>query len=222
MIRQAISCDICAAEKRQTNHWFVAYEQGGELRVSGWTSRHKLRPDSKHLCGQTCLHKLVDEFMAKSIAVRAQRRSEAVEAEVEPLVLTDTSLAIVAETRAAESRVAETRAAGVRAAAARVAAAEAAAEARSAESDVDAEVESSARLITTPTPASPKPAYHPLPELVRMPSRPLPQDLPPLPADTLRYTSRRWHTEAWERERERELRAVEDRSDISPRRRNSA
>ena len=84
MIRQAISCDICAAEKRQTNHWFVAYEQGGELRVSGWTSRHRLRPDSKHLCGQTCLHKLVDEFMAKCIAVRAQRSGEAVEAEAEP------------------------------------------------------------------------------------------------------------------------------------------
>jgi hypothetical protein len=83
MIRQAISCDICAAEKRQTNHWFVAYEQGGELRVSGWTSRHRLRPDSKHLCGQTCLHKLVDEFMAKSIAKRAQRNEEAVEAEAE-------------------------------------------------------------------------------------------------------------------------------------------
>ena len=76
MIRQAISCDICATEKRQTNHWFVAYEQGGELRVSGWSSRHKLRPGSKHLCGQTCLHKLVDEFMAKSIAVRAKRPAD--------------------------------------------------------------------------------------------------------------------------------------------------
>jgi hypothetical protein len=70
LIRQAISCDICGAEKRQTNHWFVAYEQSGELRVSGWTSRRRTRPGSKHLCGQTCLHKLVDDFMARSIAVR--------------------------------------------------------------------------------------------------------------------------------------------------------
>ena len=38
MIRQAISCDICGAEKRQTNHWFVAYAHGGELRVTGWTA----------------------------------------------------------------------------------------------------------------------------------------------------------------------------------------
>ncbi|MGP8251865.1 MAG: hypothetical protein ACLQHF_07505, partial [Terracidiphilus sp.] len=89
MIRQAISCDICGSEKRQTNHWFVSYELGGELRMSGWSSRHRLRPGSKHLCGQTCLHKLVDEFMAKSIAVRAQRSDEE-----EPAlpVATDTSL----------------------------------------------------------------------------------------------------------------------------------
>ena len=58
--------------KRQTNHWFVAYEQGGELRLSGWQSRNRLRPGTKHLCGQTCLHKLVDEFMAKAIASRPQ------------------------------------------------------------------------------------------------------------------------------------------------------
>lgn len=68
MIRQAISCDICAAEKKETNHWFVAYEQAGELRVSGWSSRNRLRGNSKHLCGQTCLHKLMDEFMARTIA----------------------------------------------------------------------------------------------------------------------------------------------------------
>ena len=72
VIRQAISCDICGTEKRQTNHWFVAYEQAGELRVSPWGSRNRLRPGMKHLCGQTCLHKLVDDFMARSVAVRAQ------------------------------------------------------------------------------------------------------------------------------------------------------
>lgn len=70
MIRQAISCDICGAEKKQTNHWFVASEQAGELRVSGWSSRNRLRTGSKHLCGQTCLHKLLDEFLARSVAGR--------------------------------------------------------------------------------------------------------------------------------------------------------
>ncbi len=73
VIRQAISCDICGAEKRQTNHWFVAYEAGGELRISGWNARNRLRAGAKHLCGQTCLHKLADDFMARTIAVKAQQ-----------------------------------------------------------------------------------------------------------------------------------------------------
>jgi hypothetical protein len=75
LIRQAISCDICGSEKKLTNHWFVAHEQGGELRLTGWSSRNRLRPGSKHLCGQICLHKLVDEYMARTIAVRVQASS---------------------------------------------------------------------------------------------------------------------------------------------------
>ncbi|MGA2207816.1 MAG: hypothetical protein ABSG10_13900 [Terracidiphilus sp.] len=181
MIRQAISCDICASEKRQTNHWFVAYEQAGELRVSGWSSRHRLRPGSKHLCGQTCLHKLVDEFMAKSIAVRTQRPVDEAEPEVRPGV--DASLTSAA---------------------------------------AHAEPESSARLIGPPVPAPPKPGYRPQPELVTMPPRPHPEDPAPVPAETPRYASRSWRAEAWERERERELRAVENRPDIAARRRSSA
>jgi hypothetical protein len=64
VIRQAISCDICGSEKKQTNHWFVAYEQKGELRLSGWQSKHTMRAKAKHLCGQKCVHRLLDEYMA--------------------------------------------------------------------------------------------------------------------------------------------------------------
>ena len=70
MIRQAISCDICGRDKQQTNHWFVVNEHGAELRISGWNSQTRMSPKAKHLCGQTCLHKLVDDFMARTIAVR--------------------------------------------------------------------------------------------------------------------------------------------------------
>lgn len=90
MIRQAISCDLCGNEKKQTNHWFVAYEQGGELRVSGWSSRNRLRPGTKHLCGQTCLHKLVDDYMARAIGQKPQTASHS---EIDASVIyTDTSL----------------------------------------------------------------------------------------------------------------------------------
>ncbi len=88
MIRQAISCDICGAEKKQTNHWFVAYTHAGELRVSGWGVQGKIRASSKHLCGQTCLHKLVDEFIAGG----ATNRTQAPALEAAPMATADTSL----------------------------------------------------------------------------------------------------------------------------------
>jgi hypothetical protein len=68
VIRQAISFDICGRDKQQANHWFVVYEHGAELRISGWNSQARTSSKSKHLCGQTCLHKLVDDFMARALA----------------------------------------------------------------------------------------------------------------------------------------------------------
>ncbi|MGA8741352.1 MAG: hypothetical protein WB561_09230 [Terracidiphilus sp.] len=52
------------------NHWFVAYDRGSELRISAWSGHN--RPSgaaARHLCGQKCLHKLVDGFMAKALNV---------------------------------------------------------------------------------------------------------------------------------------------------------
>lgn len=183
MIRQAISCDICATEKKLTNHWFVAFEQGGELRLSGWSSRNRLRPGMKHLCGQTCLHKLVDEFMARTIEVRtpASLAEESVDC---ASLATDTSLTLTAAYE---------------------------------------EVESPGRDVTPAAPPIlPKripPKAHA--ELVAMPGRHLTEE-PTIPADAPRFTSRNWRAEAWDRERERELRAVEHRPDLSPRRRSGS
>ncbi|MDE3200220.1 MAG: hypothetical protein KGN79_04800 [Acidobacteriota bacterium] len=52
------------------NHWFVAVEQRGELCVSGWNARGRSRAGAKHLCGQTCLYKLVDEFIVNTASAR--------------------------------------------------------------------------------------------------------------------------------------------------------
>lgn len=97
VIRQAISCDICGRDKQQTNHWFVAYEHGAELRIAGWSSQARLRTSAKHLCGQTCLHKLVDDYMARTLAMRsavsiAERENEEMELPAAPHVATDASL----------------------------------------------------------------------------------------------------------------------------------
>jgi hypothetical protein len=188
VIRQAISCDICGAEKKQTNHWFVAFEQTGELRIGGWSSRNRLRSGSKHLCGQTCLHKLVDEFMARNIAGRP-----------------------VASANPAERSEAESTRAEIDASLTSPAA--------------FAEAHSSARL-TVPAASDSPPAANlpasPPAAVVSMPVRPL-CDLsvsiaaPPL-EDPPVYSSRRWRAEAWERERSRELRAVEHHPEILRRR----
>jgi hypothetical protein len=68
MIRQAISCDICGAEMLNANHWFVAYDRGPELRISAWNPRSRLRASARHLCGHKCLHKLVDDFTARTLS----------------------------------------------------------------------------------------------------------------------------------------------------------
>jgi hypothetical protein len=187
VIRQAISCDICGTEKKQTNHWFVAYDQGGELRVSGWNSRNRLRPGSKHLCGQTCLHKLVDDFMAKALTVKAPKAA-AIESDdeiMEQAVASDTSLTSDA---------------------------------------AYPEVESSARLISTPV----QPAVAPVRPPLRMPMELVPSAPRPrieeaqAPVDeSPHYASRNWRAAAWERERERELRTVERRPGLAARRRFS-
>ena len=68
MIRQAINCDICAAEKQTSNYWFVAYEQGGELKLRGWESPKNSRKGAKHLCGQKCAQRMMANFMASLMA----------------------------------------------------------------------------------------------------------------------------------------------------------
>ena len=208
VIRQAISCDICASEKRQTNHWFVAYEQGGELRVSGWSSRHKLRPGSKHLCGQTCLHKLVDEFMAKAIAVRAQRPVDepAEEMITELPAVVDASLT----SDAAYSKPASADATDLD---------------RTHPDTANADLESSARIVSPPAispppPVTERPVYRLQPELV--PPRPLPPVFVSPPTEPPRYASRNWRAEAWERERERESRGIGKRPGIATRRASNA
>jgi len=228
VIRQAISCDICGSEKKQTNHWFVAYDQGGELRVSGWNSRNRLRPGSKHLCGQTCLHKLVDDFMAKALAVRPQASEEA-EVQVTQAsraASIDTSLTSNAAYSSPTSYASNTAY-------------------TSHDSHASVEVyddfESSARLIPTP-PSKMKPAAVQTPAPIPAPAAVLPKypvmrppvELVPaqprvqveeplsIPEETPRYASRNWRAEAWERERDREQRPAGRHAEIAVRRRSNS
>jgi hypothetical protein len=77
VIRQAISCDICGTEMLNANHWFVANDRGPELRICAWSARSRTRTGVRHLCGHKCLHKLVDDFMAKTLNARPPAPVEA-------------------------------------------------------------------------------------------------------------------------------------------------
>ena len=66
VIRQSISCDVCGAQRREANHWFVVYEEAGEFRVSSWASSRLLSAGTKHVCGERCTHKLISEFLARA------------------------------------------------------------------------------------------------------------------------------------------------------------
>ena len=76
VIRQVITCNVCGSQKRQTNHWFVAYEESGELRIGGWNSLHLLSPDTQHLCGEACAHKLISQFLMRSVDLGTQRAAD--------------------------------------------------------------------------------------------------------------------------------------------------
>ena len=234
MIRQAISCDVCGTEKRLTNHWFVAYEHAGELRLSGWSSSRRLRAESKHLCGQTCLHKLVDEFMAKALAVRARRPPDepVKEVDAEPPAVSQLELEVSGHgfSRAANSDVAPVSRPAVPAASKPPAVGDASPASGAAyPHTANIDLESSARIITTPVPVLPKlvfspqpePVSRPQPELMTMPPRPH-ADYAPTVEETPRYASRNWRAEAWERERLRELRAIGNRPGIAARRASNA
>jgi len=204
VIRQAISCDICGTEKKQTNHWFVTYEQAGELRVSGWSTRNRLRPGSKHLCGQTCLHKLLDDFMARSLTVRAPR---AAENDVEERVMAQAAIADTSLTSDAAYQEFES----------------------SARLIATPGPAKPARPAAAHPPILAAPAALARPQL-RMPLELV--AVPPVRAcdeeeaiavnEPPRYTSRNWHAAAWEREREREreMHTGERHPGMAARRRN--
>lgn len=86
MIRQAINCDMCGTERVEpTSHWFVADEVGGELRLRAWESPKAARKNIKHLCGQKCVQRLMDNFTA-SIMAGLQGKQQSRETAAPPVV----------------------------------------------------------------------------------------------------------------------------------------
>ena len=77
--------------------------------------------------------------------------------------------------------------------------------------------------VTPPAPSPPlmlRPAYRPLPELA--PPRPRSAEYVAPPEESPRFASRNWRDEAWEREREREQRAMGKHPGAATRRASNA
>jgi len=215
VIRQAISCDICGTEKKQTNHWFVAYDQGGELRVSGWASRNRLRPGSKHLCGQTCLHKLVDDFMARALQAKPPQsaQNDSDDEVVEPVVGKDTSLTSNSAYQEIESSARLIPAAAAKSARAAT---------RAHVAPAPPMAPAAAVLETSEAVTARVPLRMPM-EIVAMASRPQVDEALVAADEPPHFASRNWRAAAWEREREREreLHAGDRRPAVAGRRRFS-
>jgi hypothetical protein len=165
------------------------------------------------LCGQTCLHKLVDDFMARELAVRVQRTA-AGECEVEELAesvdasLTSDLSYVDSHSSARQVTPPAPCLTGT----------------RPFKTPVPTDTNSSvgwkagvAAGITSPIP------YRSGVELVAVPARVQAADpMPVHPEATPVSRPRNLRAEAWDRERQRELRALNGRPDSVARRRSAS
>jgi hypothetical protein len=172
------------------NHWFVVYDGGPEFRMTRWNTRTRLRPDARHLCGQTCLHKLVDDFMARTISDRAsaipdksdqpqlEKQNKTQQSGIKPASATLTAAPPPATSIRPAAPIPQTYPQTY------------------PDTYID-DYESSARLITPIEPESePKPNSD-------------------APAAAPSYSSRSWRADAWKRERERGQREATHRRSIA-------
>jgi len=62
------NCDICGAQRKEANHWFISFrpaKDGLIIKTWDWAAREGRLdyPEIKYLCGQSCAHKQLDQFL---------------------------------------------------------------------------------------------------------------------------------------------------------------
>ena len=61
------NCDICGAQRKEANHWFVAFNAIKEISFGTWAQADcdgLLHDEGAiYLCGQACAHKQLDQFL---------------------------------------------------------------------------------------------------------------------------------------------------------------
>lgn len=63
MLVLKFSCDVCGAEKKETNHWWMAWAGTGGFYIAPLEPVEHTE-QVKAVCGRTCATKLLERFMA--------------------------------------------------------------------------------------------------------------------------------------------------------------
>ena len=59
--RTVITCEACDIQKKETNRWWKVKEMTTHLRI--FKAEVKVPKPYKDVCGQVCVHRLVDRWM---------------------------------------------------------------------------------------------------------------------------------------------------------------
>jgi hypothetical protein len=69
MIKNAVICDGCPAEKKAANHWWIVKTTGERpvFMVWPWDSSQNVVDAAKHYCGQSCVLKAMAQWMSEQV-----------------------------------------------------------------------------------------------------------------------------------------------------------
>ena len=59
----SIQCDVCKAERKETNNWIMVWVGDGEFRLIWWDERLIHDPDVIMVCGQAHAHVLMERWL---------------------------------------------------------------------------------------------------------------------------------------------------------------
>ena len=65
MIKPTFYCNVCGAERKQTNRWWTAWTSQGSL-ILRPHQEGDVSDDMTHLCGEVCAHKYLGQFMEEA------------------------------------------------------------------------------------------------------------------------------------------------------------
>ena len=70
MIVESINCDVCGAERQESNHWILAFRDGWRtVEFHPWSDKDaREQIGVKHLCGRECAQKYLDQVLGETDA----------------------------------------------------------------------------------------------------------------------------------------------------------